>query len=180
MIFNNIKIYLIIVLVIVVAAAGYFLYKLNWASQPKITACTMEAKICPNGAAVGRTGPNCEFAECPILKQSSGIKGIAMLGPMCPIEKNPPDPNCADKPYKTTLVAVPAGRQASSPDEAQIFKEFNSNADGKFIVDLSEGEYVISSADTAGIFSHCSSRGSVKVEKNKYTDITIYCDTGIR
>lgn len=25
----------------------------------------MEAKICPDGTAVGRTGPNCEFAACP-------------------------------------------------------------------------------------------------------------------
>jgi hypothetical protein len=30
-------------------------------------ACTMDAKICPDGSAVGRIGPNCEFAECPIL-----------------------------------------------------------------------------------------------------------------
>jgi hypothetical protein len=28
-------------------------------------ACTEEAKICPDGSAVGRTGPNCEFAACP-------------------------------------------------------------------------------------------------------------------
>lgn len=28
-------------------------------------ACTKEAKICPDGSTVGRTGPNCEFAECP-------------------------------------------------------------------------------------------------------------------
>jgi hypothetical protein len=28
-------------------------------------ACTMEAKLCPDGSAVGRTGPNCEFAPCP-------------------------------------------------------------------------------------------------------------------
>jgi hypothetical protein len=27
--------------------------------------CTMEAKLCPDGSAVGRTGPNCEFAACP-------------------------------------------------------------------------------------------------------------------
>lgn len=27
--------------------------------------CTMEAKICPDGSAVSRTGPNCEFAPCP-------------------------------------------------------------------------------------------------------------------
>jgi hypothetical protein len=29
------------------------------------TACSMEAKVCPDGTAVGRTGPNCEFAACP-------------------------------------------------------------------------------------------------------------------
>jgi len=29
------------------------------------TACTMEAKICPDGSAVGRNGPNCEFTPCP-------------------------------------------------------------------------------------------------------------------
>lgn len=28
-------------------------------------ACTLEAKICPDGTSVGRTGPNCEFAPCP-------------------------------------------------------------------------------------------------------------------
>jgi len=27
--------------------------------------CTEEAKICPDGRTVGRTGPNCEFAPCP-------------------------------------------------------------------------------------------------------------------
>lgn len=28
-------------------------------------ACTMDAKICPDGSAVGRQGPHCEFAKCP-------------------------------------------------------------------------------------------------------------------
>jgi hypothetical protein len=27
--------------------------------------CTMEAKICPDGSAVGRGGSKCEFAPCP-------------------------------------------------------------------------------------------------------------------
>lgn len=31
----------------------------NW------VACTMDAKVCPDGSAVGRQGPNCEFAKCP-------------------------------------------------------------------------------------------------------------------
>ncbi len=29
------------------------------------TACTQEAKQCPDGSYVGRTGPNCEFSPCP-------------------------------------------------------------------------------------------------------------------
>lgn len=32
---------------------------------PTQKACTLEAKVCPNGSSVGRTGPNCEFAPCP-------------------------------------------------------------------------------------------------------------------
>lgn len=28
-------------------------------------ACTQEAKVCPNGSSVGRTGLNCEFTPCP-------------------------------------------------------------------------------------------------------------------
>lgn len=32
-------------------------------TEPK--ACTMEAKLCPDGSYVSRTGPNCEFTKCP-------------------------------------------------------------------------------------------------------------------
>ena len=35
------------------------------AREDEPVACTMEAKICSDGSAVGRTGPNCEFAACP-------------------------------------------------------------------------------------------------------------------
>lgn len=33
--------------------------------NPIIKACTQEAKLCPDGSYVGRSGPNCEFAVCP-------------------------------------------------------------------------------------------------------------------
>lgn len=38
-------------------------------------ACTMDAKICPDGSAVGRQGPNCEFAPCPTTVDSSKNRG---------------------------------------------------------------------------------------------------------
>ncbi len=31
--------------------------------------CTNEEHICSDGTAVGRTGPNCEFSECPIVTE---------------------------------------------------------------------------------------------------------------
>ncbi len=33
--------------------------------NPEPVACTMDAMVCPDGSAVGRVGPNCEFAPCP-------------------------------------------------------------------------------------------------------------------
>ena len=36
-------------------------------TSPVFQACTMDAKLCPDGSSVGRTGPNCEFAPCPRL-----------------------------------------------------------------------------------------------------------------
>lgn len=34
-------------------------------TTPVGVACTMDAKICPDGTAVGRVAPSCEFAACP-------------------------------------------------------------------------------------------------------------------
>lgn len=41
--------------------------------KPVVTtpvACTMEAKLCPGGTYVGRTGPTCAFAPCPAIPTS--------------------------------------------------------------------------------------------------------------
>ena len=39
---------------------------------PEPVACTMEAKLCPDGSYVGRTGPNCEFTQCPTGSVETG------------------------------------------------------------------------------------------------------------
>lgn len=41
-------------------------------STPEAYECTADAMICPDGTAVGRTGPNCEFAACPTPDATSG------------------------------------------------------------------------------------------------------------
>lgn len=49
-----------------------------------MTACTEEAKVCPDGSSVGRTGPHCEFAACP------GESGEG--GALKPVDPPPPAP----------------------------------------------------------------------------------------
>ncbi|MCX6712490.1 MAG: hypothetical protein NT041_02275, partial [Candidatus Vogelbacteria bacterium] len=54
---------LIIVALVLVAGITYF--KLSKSTAPDQIVCTKEAKICPDGSTVGRSGPKCEFEECP-------------------------------------------------------------------------------------------------------------------
>lgn len=64
---SSIVIILIIVGVLVVGGGVWY-----WQSQKeKPTACTQDAKLCPDGSYVSRTGPNCEFAACPEVKDET-------------------------------------------------------------------------------------------------------------
>ncbi|MCX6776958.1 MAG: serpin family protein [Candidatus Micrarchaeota archaeon] len=51
------------ILVLLLLASLFLLSGCAQTNQPN--ACTEEAKLCPDGTAVGRVGPNCEFAPCP-------------------------------------------------------------------------------------------------------------------
>jgi hypothetical protein len=61
----------IIAVLVVVIAGGLWAVKGRVVQAPGGRACTQEAKICPDGTAVGRTGPNCEFAACPLSRTVS-------------------------------------------------------------------------------------------------------------
>jgi hypothetical protein len=61
----------LILLVVVLAGMGVYVGLYQKTSTPEPipgpagVACTEEAKQCPDGSYVGRTGPKCEFSECP-------------------------------------------------------------------------------------------------------------------
>jgi plastocyanin len=63
---------LIVILALIVIGGGIYAYNASTPGRENDinigidnTACTMDAKLCPDGSYVGRTGPNCEFAACP-------------------------------------------------------------------------------------------------------------------
>lgn len=49
-------------IVVLVGAAGFLVFEREPQAE---VGCTLEAKLCPDGSAVGRGGPRCEFAPCP-------------------------------------------------------------------------------------------------------------------
>lgn len=162
--------------ILVLGVASFYLISRRDDTAP--VACTMEAKLCADGSAVGRTGPNCEFAECPSLtpspipSTSSGIRGMVLIGPTCPVEMYPPDPKCADRPYQTRLAVT-------TVDGERVIKEFSSDASGKFSVAVSPGQYAIRSAAAANVLPYCAS-DTIRVIAGKYTEAAVSCDSGIR
>ena len=228
-------------------------------------ACTQETKLCPDGSSVGRTGPNCTFAECPGIDQTytitaadsgkaysypitsrftveldaaaypktelsctpsgvigsisnipavapplyaarfealapgtctltdrdflvrisvtsgsgggsiapyhSGVQGTVSLGPTCPVERTPPDPTCAPKPYATAVIVYRSGSQSA-------FLMGNSDANGLFKFSLPPGSYTLE-ATSGKTFPRCAPV-KITVPASGYASTTISCDTGIR
>jgi len=171
----------------VVIIAALWIVNVRTANAPGPKACTAEARICPDGSAVGRTGPNCEFAQCPtanatstaggggeaesILPYNSGVRGSVSLGPICPVMRDPPDPQCADKPYATAIIVYRTG------SESPLIIA-NSHADGTFEFSLPPGSYTL--AASSGMTHPSCNETSVAVVPDEYSTVTISCDTGIR
>ncbi|MDO8561716.1 MAG: hypothetical protein Q7S05_02715 [bacterium] len=272
------KKYAVIVGVSVLILAGLWAVDVRIAEAPEGRACTQEAKLCPDGSSVGRTGPNCEFAQCPvsepgsllarigqevsglgvgitplavledsrcpidvqciqagtvrlrarlisglgtatqeftigrpittegetvtlvdvlpqpragveikeseyvfrfnvakreenILPYNSGVRGSVLLGPTCPVERIPPDPGCADRPYETKISVYRTGSDS-------IFATGNSDTKGEFEFSLPPGSYTLK-ATGGSVLPRCSD-ADVVVGPTGYTAVTISCDTGIR
>ncbi len=72
------------VVILFLVGIASFLYR-NTMERPGVTlpevACTMEAKVCPDGSTVGRTGPSCEFAPCALPNAEVADAGIAFVIP---------------------------------------------------------------------------------------------------
>ena len=140
--------------------------------------CTADAMQCPDGTWVGRSGSNCQFV-CPgegsgggILPYQSGIRGTVMMGPTCPVERDPPDPNCADKPLSTTVAIYRASNRTNA------FAVLQSDKEGKFSASLPPGAYVVT-AGGESMLPRCNPV-EISVGPSSYVTTTISCDTGIR
>lgn len=102
----------------------------------------------------------------------AGIVGTAMLGPTCPVQRIPPDPACADKPYKGPL-------EVSTVDGSEVVDTFTTDSKGAFKRDLLPGDYTITTLGSS-LYPRCSSTGAIHVTSSGYVTVQVSCDTGIR
>ena len=105
-----------------------------------------------------------------ILPFDSGVLGTVLLGPTCPVVRNPPDARCADKPFATTVNVYAKGSK-------KVFAALDAK-DGTFHFALPPGEYTLSAVSGEPL-PRCASV-SVTVEPGVFKNADISCDSGIR
>jgi len=69
---NKYRILLGTIFLVLLSLGGFYLGR-QYQNSSKCTTCTEEAKLCPDGSYVSRTGPNCEFTTCPAQQPYSTI-----------------------------------------------------------------------------------------------------------
>ena len=107
--------------------------------------------------------------EAPPL--TSGIEGQVLVGPMCPVvQQGTP---CPDKPYQATIVVW-------NPDHTNKVRTFETDDEGRFRVPLESGDYYIEPQppDTGGPPTPIPQ--IVTVLPDRFVQITIQYDSGIR
>jgi hypothetical protein len=87
----------------IVVVVGYVAYAKFMTPKAVQTACTQEAKLCPDGSSVGRVGPNCEFAACPTVV-ATPIETLMMSATpsATPVSVLSPSPSASSTPSATT------------------------------------------------------------------------------
>ncbi len=105
---------------------------------------------------------------------NGSVNGKVLLSPVCPVERIPPDPACAPKPYITNI-------QVWSTRTRSLYKSIFTNSVGAFTLSLVPGPYVlqVKKPVNGSLYPRCSETKFLITSK-KTLKLTVICDTGIR
>lgn len=104
-----------VVLLVLLGIAGFF-YRNTLERPGPLTACPMDAKVCPDGSSVGRTGPACSFAPCP----TSGFSAEALPVPEGYTEN--PEPNIDTATGGDMTIVREFTKPSASPSVSHIIR----------------------------------------------------------
>jgi hypothetical protein len=107
----------------------------------------------------------------PMPDGTSGIKGLVLIGPTCPVV-GPNDSDCADKRYQATLTILkPSGEKVT---------QFTTNVEGNFRIDLNPGDYILHPESPSGTFLPAGQEQPFTVIAGQFTELRVIYDSGIR
>ncbi len=165
-----------IIAVLILIGAFFALRYDHKVIAPTPVVCTQEAKQCPDGSYVSRSGPQCQFAACPevvpkpVPVVSYGyISGVVGVSPVCGIQTDPPRPGCDFGPYQTTLFFT---------NTKGVVIKTTSDVAGKYSIRLPIGTYKVH-AQGGDLYPACPVDTTVVVGANKTATNDITCNSGI-
>jgi hypothetical protein len=100
----------------------------------------------------------------------TGVRGTARVGPTCPVERMPPDPACADRPYAGAFVVESVG--------GMRIGEVTTGSDGRYSLALPPGSYRLRLASQNRLPSMAPQPFTVRSEG--WTTLDLELDSGIR
>ena len=114
---------------------------------------------------------------CPAPPSPAGTGAIdveVLAGPVCPVETDPPDPDCAPLPVADAHVLVQPGDGRDI-----VVAQGTTDADGRLRLEVPTGDYVVFGAAVEGLMG-TPEPVPVSVGQNQTVPISLAYDTGIR
>jgi hypothetical protein len=139
--------------------------KPSWWSMPltAVAAVILVVAACtgpPGSSAAGTT--------------TRSVAGRATAGPVCPVERNPPDPACAARPVAGAVLVI---KDAASGREVG---RVTTDRDGRFSIALAPGAYRLLPEPVSGLMGGGSPL-EFRVDVGRSTPpLEVSYDTGIR
>jgi hypothetical protein len=143
--------------------------RIGWGDCP--SGCIHQHRWTFTVSSAGAVTPTGQSGDA--LLQAGAVTGNVTAGPVCPVERVPPDPSCAPRPVAGALMIVQttAGREVARTTSA---------ADGTFHLTLAPGAYHLVPQPVAA-YMGTAQPIDFRVEAGEPTpELEVSYDTGIR
>jgi len=107
------------------------------------------------------------------LPSGGGISGTLTAGPTCPVQRQPPDPACAERPVAGAHVRV------TRPDGVLV-ATVTADVAGHFTLELAPGTYVVAPQPVEGLMGTPAEQDVTVAADGSMAEVSFSYDTGIR
>jgi hypothetical protein len=111
-------------------------------------------------------------ADADVPGATASIEITARAGPTCPVETDPPAPECAARPVQAAMIVV------IDPEGHEVGRG-TTGFDGRVIIDVPSGELTVVPQPVEGLLGTAATL-AVTVADGQTLQVTAGYDTGIR